>query len=146
MLAAQQAEMNRDKKRRRKPYDLTDFYIYINESQNDLPDGVYGACAGRLIALSKYPSWALFCYNDLKVNAKDYTAPEDKNVALLSSDAIILAPRIQDDVCTGMLIALRSASNQIVEFTDLQGDTIRLLMPELKGQAVADEDVELRIV
>lgn len=146
MLAAQQAEMNRDKKKRRKPYDLSDFYIYVKDAGNDLPDGVYGAAAGRLITLGKYPSWALFIYNDLKVNAKNANAPEDKHVALISDNAIILAPKIRDDMCEGMLIALHNASNQVIEFKDLQGDSIKILIPELKGQTIADEEAVLKIM
>lgn len=146
MLAAQQAEMNRDKKRRRKPYDLSDFYIYVNQQENDLPDGIYGACAKRLIELNRYPSWALFVYNDLKVNAKDCKAPEDSHIVLLSDDAIILAPRIQDNTCMGMLIALHGASNKIIDFNDLDGNQFKILVPELKGQVVADEDAELKIL
>jgi hypothetical protein len=146
MLAAQQAEMNRDKKKRRKPYDISDFYLYVDGKKSDLPEGIYGAAAGKLIKMGKYPSWALFVYNDLKANAKDAAVPSDKDTALLSEHAIILAPRFSEEICQGMLIALHAASNQIVEFHDLLGNEYRILVPELKGQAIADEDAELRVL
>jgi hypothetical protein len=147
MLAAQQAEMNRDAKKRRKPFDLNDFYLYVDSNTSDMPDGIYGAAAKRLIELGKYPSWALFVYNDLKVNAKNCKAPSDDDLVLMNDTAVILAPKVIDGTCHGMLLALRDASNRILEFSDITGEnTMILRMPSIEGQVTANEDAQLRII
>lgn len=144
VLALQQAEINRDRKKKRRPHTLEEFYLYKTTQDQDLPHGKYGSSALRLIELGKFPSWALFVYNDLVKNAEDYPVPSEP--AFIADNAIILAPEIEENIGIGMLIALQSASGCLVEFRNLDGDTINIWLPKLESQVNAIEGCEFRVL
>lgn len=142
LLAYQQAEMNRDRKKSKKPFVMSDFYCYAMEDEIDSIDGIYGAAALRLIELRKFPSWGLFVYKDLMKNANNVRPPSV--LCYMHEDAIILAPRITDSHCTGLLIATENVSSRIVTFKTMEGEeAVRVRMPILQGKTVAIENCYL---
>lgn len=144
LLATQQAELNRDKKKRRKPFEIEEFCLYLNVEDLNLPNKRYGAAAKELIKIGKFPSWALFVYKDLIANCEDAKPPS--NIALIGEDCIILAPSINEIECDGMLIALHSASEKIRNLKDLAGNEYKVRMPELLSAVNAIEDSSVRIL
>lgn len=143
-LAFQNAEMNRDSKKRRKPFEPNDFYYYADQNLLNMPEPRYGAAAMELIRQGLFPSWALFTYAELKKRADDAIAPEF--LCLQCDDAIILAPNIDGAVVSGMLIADQSASEQERTMVSPCGRTVTILMPKVLGKFEAIEESELRIL
>ena len=145
LLACQQAEVNRDRKKMKKPYTLADFYCYAGEDEVDSIDAAYGTAAKALIDMNRFPSWALFAYKDLMKNAGKGRVPNV--LCYIGEDAMILAPKINEKQCVGMLIATESASSRVVELKTLDGlDEIRIRVPILNGKVVAIENCYLDIV
>lgn len=144
MLAAQQAELNRDKKKRKKPFTMEDFCMYDFEEKKDAVDPVYGAAAKKLIENQQFPVWALFVYKELSERA-DETSPPNI-LCYQSEEAIILAPELDGNTCKGMLIAMESASLKVLEMNSPCGSAIRAKMPEIKAKLIAEENHYLNIL
>ena len=143
-LAYQNAEVNRDKKRRNKPFRPEEFYFYQDKEKMNLPEPKYGAAALALIEKGLFPHWALFAYNDLKVRAGDALPPEV--LCLACEDAIILAPNIDGHIVTGMLIAAQTASEGVREMTTPCGRVHQVRLPKIDGKFEADEEAEIRLL
>lgn len=144
-ISYQNAEMNRDKKKRSKPFSPDDFYWYNDNSLEALPEPKFGAAALKLIEMEKFPSWALFVYKDLKARAGDALPPEV--LCYQCEDAIILAPSIDGHEVNGMLIAARSASGSLREMTDpVSGLSITARMPVLPDIFQAIEDATCHLL
>lgn len=144
MLAVQQAEMNRDVKKRKKPYSIEEFCFYGQSISSDMPDSRYGAAAKALLDRKMFPYWALFVYKDL-VGTSDMGLPPIE-LALIGDDCIILAPNYVDNECFGMLIAQESASNTVREMQSTSGDIVTIRMPIINNKVVAIEDSRFRII
>lgn len=143
-LAYQNAEMNRDKKKRRRPFEPEEFYYYANKAQQNLPEPRYGAAAMELIERGLFPRWALFVFKDLSARAGDATPPEF--LCLQCDDAIILAPSIDNFMINGMLIAADSASDQIRVLHSPCGKEVTARMPRIENKFEASEEVEIRLL
>jgi hypothetical protein len=143
-LAYQNAEMNRDKKRRRQAFNPSDFYFYQDQEMLNMPESKYGAAAMELIRRNLFPTWALFIYNELKKRADDARPPEV--LCLQCDDAILLAPDIDGSIVRGMLIASNTASDQQREMTSPCGMVVTVLMPTILGKFEADEEAALRVM
>lgn len=143
-LAWQNAEMNRDRKKQRKPYKIEQFYYYASEEFNNLPEAKYGAAALELIKRELFPSWALFVFSDLKVKAKDALPPEV--LCFQCEDAIILAPSIEGAEVSGMLIINKTASEQARTMKSPCGKIIEVVMPKTEGSIQATEDAVIRLL
>lgn len=144
LLAYQQAEMNRDRKKTKKPYQIDDFYCYAPSDLRDSVDAIYGSAALELIKMGSFPRWGLYMYKELTENADKVKAPQI--LCYQCETAILLAPKIMDNICKGMLIAQEGASNRMLELTAPNGDMIRLRMPEINGKVAALENCYLDIV
>lgn len=142
-LAWQQAEMNRDSKKKKKPFQLEEFYFYADRSKLNLPEARFGAAMLRLIESRSFPTWALFVYKDLKARANDALPPE--LLCYSCDDAIILAPDMNNESISGMLIAQESCSNQWRTMQSPCGNTARVLLPEITAKVQAIEEASLRI-
>ena len=141
LLTSVFANTNRNPKSRKKPYDMTEFALYLSREDRNLPSGSYGAAALILANSGKFPTWALFCYKELVSGARQGYKP--KIVAYMHEDAILLHPRHMQNGVMGFLIAKREASNRILTLKDEHGDEIRLQMPEINAEVVAEEDITL---
>ena len=138
MMMLQTSEMNRDRKKQPKPGTLEQFCLYADNEQKNMPAPKYGAAALALIERGMFPIWALFVYEDLKKNASKSSAPPV--LAYVCDDAVILAPEVTNDGLRGMLIAQRSASGMARTLQNELGDSIRIIMPQIKSTVFADEE------
>lgn len=146
MLAAEHAELNRDKKARKKPFLIDEFYCYPSSGDKDKIDAIYGITALQLIADKQFPVWALFVYKELKEAANNASNSKLPDVLCFKSqDAILIAPKITDCVCKCMLIAMESASNRIMQMESPCGKTIKAKMPQIDGKVVAIENCYLDV-
>lgn len=143
-LAFQNAEINRDRKRRRQPFKPSDFYYYADEALQNLPEPKFGAAAMELIKRELFPVWALFAYPELKKRANDALPPE--LLCYQCEDAIILAPDIDAGHVSGMLIAAKTASEQRRTMESPCGRQITVMMPQILGKFEAEEEAELRLL
>lgn len=143
-LAYQTAETNRDKKKRNKPFKPEEFYFYDDIGRQNLPEPKYGAAAMKLLEMGQFPSWALFAYKDLKARAGDALAPEV--LCYQCDDAIILAPGIEGHELAGMLVACRSASDQVREMRSPDGRVLTVHLPVVPDKYVADEEAVCRVL
>jgi hypothetical protein len=140
MLAAQQANLNRDHKKRKTPFEMEDFYLYQPKEFKNAPAERYGAAALWLIENKLYPTWALFCFKELNKN-------RGKNiptlVAFLHPNAVILAPTVSETAVTGFLMAEHCVSNQILEMTSPCGQTVKVKIPAVRDEVAAEENISL---
>lgn len=143
-IAYQTAEINRDAKKRRKPFEPSSFYFYANEEEMDLPEPKYGAAAMELIRRELFPNWALFTYHQLKKRADDALPPDF--LCLQCDDVIVLAPDIDAISVHGMMIAGRTASRQERTLVSPCGKTVKVQMPIITGRFEATEESELIII
>ena len=120
---------------------MTEFALYLNREDRNLPAGSYGSAALALANSGKFPTWALFCYKELVSGARKGYKP--KVVAFMHEDAIILHPKHTQEGVTGFLIARHEASGKHLVFTDEHGDQVRLWIPEITAEVVAEEDITL---
>ena len=132
----------RDPKKQKAPYKIDDFFLYQPQDAQDIPTGVYGAAAMKLIEKRMFPGWALTFYADLKKGAAGLPPTL---LAYQHEKAIVLAPVIDGKTVKGMLIADYCVSEKIIELQSNHGDMIRLQMPKLHSQYSAEEDIILQI-
>jgi hypothetical protein len=144
VLAVQQAELNRDSKKRKRPFQLEDFYLYDVKDNKDMIDSIYGAAALKLIEMGVFPTWALFVYKQLSERAEESIPPV--LLCYACDQAIVLAPQIEGGTCKGMLIAMESASMRNLDFTSPCGKSIRLRMPQIKSKIIAEENCYIDII
>ena len=144
ILAVQQAEMNRDKKKRKKPFELDEFCLYNFENKKDTISPIYGAAALQLIKTREFPIWALFIYKELSERAEE-SAPPDV-LCYKCDQAIILAPVIEENICKGMLIATELAGSRILTMQSPCGKELRVRMPQVNSKIIAEENCYLDIV
>ena len=142
LLTSVLANVNRNPKSRKKPYDMTEFSLYLSREDRNLPAGSYGAAALILANSGRFPTWALFCYKELVSGARQGYKP--KVVAYMHEDAILLHPTHTQEGVVGFLIARQAASGELLTFTDEHGDQVRLWVPEINAEVVAEEDITLR--
>jgi hypothetical protein len=143
-LAYQNAEINRDRKKRSRPFKPDDFYWYDDQKMANMPEPRYGAAALKLMEMELFPSWALFVYRDLKARAADAFPPE--LLCYQCDDVIILAPSIEGNTLDGMLIAAGTASGELRELRSPQGHVVTVRMPTLDGEFVADEEASCQLL
>lgn len=143
LLTSLFANANRDSKKQKKPYTMNDFFLYQPTDERDVPTGVYGAAAMKLIENKEFPGWAYTFYKDLKASA-DGPAPD--LLAFSHKHAILLAPMIREETVKGMLISEDIVSDQVIEMRSNTGLTLKLRIPPQKIRYIAEENVELEIV
>lgn len=143
MITQSLANINRDQKKKPKPYKLEEFFLYQPRELRNIPDSKSGSAALKLIALNLFPSWALFCYKELAAAA---SVPPPALLAYICEDAILLAPEKIGSSVSGMLIAMESASNKKLVLTSPCGDSITVRLPNVHTKVIAQEDVVLQLI
>lgn len=142
LQTAWHANSARDTKKRREPFKMDDFYLYQPKDERCLPEQRYGAAAKRLQEQGLYPVWALFCFPALLKVAEGAPPPL---VAFLAEDAILLGPAEQEDGSwRGLLIAEKTAGNRTVSFRSPCGRVVRLVIPTITEEVIADEEIRLQ--
>ena len=134
------ANSQRDPKSQKKPFSVLDFTFY-QPSEGNGPSAYYAACYMHLLKAKQLPLWALFCYKEVAQSERGVTAGPIP--ALMAEDAILIGPRKTDLGVTGFLIAQESASGQVREFKDADGNVRSLTVPVIESKVVAEEDVTL---
>jgi hypothetical protein len=146
-LAWWQAEMNRDRKARREPYRIEDFFHFppdagaatSNARADAAPPAAAGAAMRELIRLQQFPSFALSFYAALQDIGDDEDLPA--RLAWIAEDAILLAPKpAPGDRWQGFLIAEDTAAGQVRRFQaagDDDGPAAWLAVPAAPERGVA---------
>ena len=142
LLTTQHANINRDAKRRNQPYTMDDFYLYQLREDKNLPTEINGAAAKWLQERNMYPSWALFCFKELLKGAGTRVPTL---VAFCHPEAIILGPQMAEDSVTGMVLACKEVSNCVLDMRSPCGREIRVQMPAVPDEVVAEEGVKLKL-
>lgn len=140
LLAAQTANLNRDPKKRKAPYNIDEFYLYEPIEAKNAPSERYGASAVWLAESGMMPSFALFCFPALRKSAGSNLPTV---ISFGSSNAILLAPTEQYGGVKGLLVAEKSASGQVITMESPCGQSITVRMPIIASEVIAKEDIVL---
>lgn len=143
MLCSILANVNRDNKKKREPYNISDFFLYESKEDMNIPSSVYGAAAVALIEQKEFPNWALFIYKDLKMSA-DGQPP--KILAYIGKDIMILAPIRYDDKVKGMIVCMESAYGKSRKLKSPCGLEITVQCVKGSGKYFAKENTELDVI
>lgn len=143
LLCSILANVNRDAKKKRNPYEMSDFYLYESREDMNIPSSVYGAAALALIEEKKLPNWALFIYKDLRSSAD---GPPPKLLAFIGDDMMILAPLRYDNKVKGMLVCMERAYGQERLLRSPCGEQIKVRCIKGSGKYFAKENVELEVI
>ena len=143
LLTSVYANSQRNPKTQKKPFDLMDFCVFSDADAEDAPAQAAAAAYMKLASDGDLPSWALFCFKDMKYRAKG-KAPA--LVALSGEDAILLAPEEINGSYFGLLIAAESASEQKRKLTLPSGRAVWVQLPKVNTKFIAEDGVELPIV
>ena len=140
-LCAMTANQNRDPKKQKKAFALTDFTFFQPKEDQNLASMRYATAAVHLIKQGKLPTFALFCYKELAPAADENYVPGV--LSFQCEDAILLHPEREGDEWTGMLIAQESCNKQVRTMVNEHGVEIRVRMPEISTKVVAEEGARL---
>lgn len=92
---------------------LDDLFIYRDRTDNGIPSSA-GAAMLKLIERNQFPAYALAFYPKLQQAGENHIAPT--LLALITDDAILLAPKQITNGWKGYLIAEDTAINQQRQF------------------------------
>lgn len=140
-LSAITLNLNRDSKKKAKPYHYKELCFYKNPDDRELPSSYYGSAAVQLVKLGKMPNWALFCFPKLKEAASESYIPD--TCAFIDENAIFLHPIKEGNGYKGMLIAREAASDKKIVMTSEKGEQIELSIPTIKTKVIAQESITL---
>lgn len=134
-------DMQRDRKKRPKPFTPADFYCW--RSAADAADGeppAAGAAMMELIRRDLFPGFALGPWFDgLKAAGTDQ--PQPPRLAWWSEEIILLAPTRMPEGWSGYLIAMAEAAGTVQECVNERGDSVELVVPPEIGSDAAIEAV-----
>ena len=121
---------------------MTDFCLFVDHTLNK-PEERAALAYMALVQNKLLPPWALSFFSDFKHGAK--TKRPVSELALLGTDAILLAPQDIEDGFEGLLIAEQSASGQIRSMR-YQGMIFQILVPEFDDYLKAENNIQVDIV
>lgn len=141
-LACLTANINRDTKRQRKPYQLKDFCFFQLDSGDNAPDFAPAAAYMALQKSGKLPTWALFVYSDMRHgDPQAATSP----LAAIGDGVVVLSPIEKNGGLEGLLLARCNVSGKRVK-VQLGKRRLTLAVPEFAGSYLAREHVYLPIM
>ena len=143
LLTSVLANVNRDPKQRKKPFEPGDFYVFQPAEAQDRPNGRYGAAYMEMIENRVLPPWALFCFSALSAEALGHEAPTP--CFLQADGAILLGPTWTEEGIKGMFIATEGP-RRAVEMLDPEGERHMVVIPEVKTKVIAEEEMTLKIL
>ena len=106
--------MNRDPKKQRKPYAVTDFCFFVDHDENK-PEAKAAAAYMRLVKDGLLPPWAVFCFSDFKDAAASPAALSE--VVMQGESFLLLAPEEIHNGYQGLLVAEHVVSGQVIDVT-----------------------------
>jgi hypothetical protein len=124
-----QAESNRDRKQRSKPFELADFCFFADRTEAALPPAAAGAALLALLQRDLMPGWAIgpWCEALEQVGA-GHEPPA--RLCWAADDVIILAPwRADSNHWRGFLIVDRKAIGQPRTLWSEEGESVDLMIP-----------------
>jgi hypothetical protein len=134
-------EMQRDRKKRPKPFTAADFYCWrsaADAAAAEPPDA--GAAMLELIRVNRFPVFALGpWFDDLKAAGTDQPLPP--RLAWWSDEIILLAPTRTPDGWSGYLITMAEAAGTVQDCINERGDAVQLIVPQEIGNEAAVEAV-----
>lgn len=137
-LTALTANLNRDAKKQKTPYKLTDFCFFAEAEDRNDPDAEPAAAYMKLLDLGALPSWALFVYTDMKGMAGQCETPEP--LAAIGDGFVLLAPQPKNGGMEGLMLATSKVSGQEIE-VQIGGHAATITVPEFEGTVIAREHV-----
>jgi hypothetical protein len=97
-----------------KPPPLAEFCFFRQQQPGERPPSEAGAAMLALLSQQQFPGFALAFYDVLLSAGQGQTAPQ--RLALIATDAILLAPEPTTDGWRGFLIAEGTATGQTRQF------------------------------
>ena len=137
-LAALTANINSSGSKNKKQYTAEDFSLFTPIDNLNTPETTAAAAYMYLLNEKLLPSWALFCFKEMKTEAKPPVF-----VALVCDDAILLAPQEEETGFKGLLIAKESASKQTRVMQSPCGRSVTLDVPHIKTKVIAESSTLL---
>lgn len=135
-LTALTANINRDPKKQRTAYKVSDFCFYGDGEEENRPDAPAASSYHRLLKEGKLPSWALFVFDSFKGEGDAEDAPEP--VAAIGDGVIVLAPEPKAGGLEGLLLATAKASGKTMPIS-IDGVRANIMVPEFEGATIAKE-------
>ncbi len=142
-LTALTANLNRDGKKQKTPYKLTDFCFFAEAADRNDPDAEPAAAYMKLLETGDLPSWALFVYSDMKSMSGQCEAPEP--LAAVGDGFVLLAPEPRNGGMEGLMLATSKVSGQEIE-VQIGGHTAVVTVPDFEGTVIAREHVYVAAV
>lgn len=136
------ANVNRDPKGRKQPFDPSDFYCYAPADGRNKPRNRYLDAYAKLVESRQLPSWALFIYESMKGGVSK-NAPDIHY--LIGDNFLLLAPSWDGNTIKGMIISLERERGQI-ELVDPAGKKYRCLVGETNTKVEATEEGEVQVL
>ena len=137
-LTALTANLNRDVKKNRTPYKVTEFCFYADREDRNDPDAINAAAYMALLKDGKIPAWALYIYPDMKSNAGDTAPPDD--LAAIGQDFLLIAPQPVNGGMEGLLLAKQRVAGELI-LVKVGNTSVRVRVPEFEESVVAREYV-----
>ncbi len=131
------ANINRDSKRVKVPYKITDFCFWAGSKDRNDPDAENAAAYMKILADGQLPGWAYFVFNEMQGLDAGVTAPEP--VAAIGEGVLLLAPRQKNGGLEGLLLATHAAAGRKVP-VKIAGFKATISVPEFDEQVIARED------
>lgn len=141
-LCAMTANLNRNEKKQRKPFTVTDFCFFISGDDESKPEARAAIAYWTLVDRKKIPSWALFCLRDFSAG-KGKTYPTDP--AFIGEGLILLAPQETEQGLRGTMLAEQRVSGKQVAGT-WEGQHLLVSVPIFDGFVAARAETELIIL
>lgn len=133
-------EMQRDRKKRPKPFTAADFYCWRAADAAAGEPPAAGAAMLELVRTDRLPTFALGpWFDDLKTAGTDQPLPP--RLAWWSEEIILLAPTRTPEGWSGYLIAMAEAAGTVQQCINERGDSIELIVPQEIGSKAAVEAV-----
>ena len=141
-LTALTANINRDSKKTKTPFKVTDFCFFAGDEERNNPDAINAAAYIELNRQKLLPRWALFIFPQMKGLDLGTEAPNP--LAAIGDGVLLLAPQVRNGGIEGLLIATQAVSGKDVYVT-MNGETRTASIPQFDEWVLAREDVFLPI-
>ena len=141
-LTALTANLNRDPKKTKQPYQPHDFCFFAAATDGNNPDAINAAAYFDLIDKKQLPPWALFVFSEMKKMKSPMPAPDP--VAAIGDGFILLAPTPVNGGMEGLLMAQQRVSGLTIEVS-LGRMKLKVNVPEFEEMILAREEVFISV-
>lgn len=144
-LTALMANLNRDAKKVKTPFKLSDFCFFAEAESREEPDAAPAAAYMQLVADGLMPGWALSVFPQMRPMAAGVEPPNP--LAAIGEHFVLLAPEPRNGGMEGLLLATSEASGQelTVRVPGVK-ESIRVAVPEFSDAFIARENIFIPIL